>query len=371
MQHRPQYFSKIIKLIKLPKNNLGGKIVKLLISHFLTIFFPSLINHETDGPVTPRYLATSDTGKPSILQLMKVNFFLHSEHLLKRLTSFIPLAFTPEIFANFESTLSSGQASRNTIKNPFQNDTVMLLPQQQEIYDTINVHSQQGGLCLIMGEPGTGKTVIKEAIRQKSDKRMLIVTISRTMHTYTNTIRILCAAFNINDEGAHFKCEKRLIEAAYALKRDGKILVTVIDEAHLMEMETMRKLRLMFDEFPKNHNLILIGQLELLTNMSLTIYQDIKSRVTFSTTLKKLNPDDMKTFILDQISKAGMGHNTFTPEALSLITRSADGIIRRARNLCLSCMLEAVRDRKKTIDIDNVNRVLIQPHWRNDNDIQQ
>jgi type II secretory pathway predicted ATPase ExeA len=256
-------------------------------------------------------------------------------------------------------------------RNPFHIDSITLLPQQQEIFDTIKVHSQQGGLCLIMGEPGTGKTIIKEAIRQKTDKRMLIVTISRTMHTYTNTIKILCTAFNINDDGAHFKCEKRLIEAAFALKREGKILVTVIDEAHLMDMETMKKLRLMLEEFPQNHNLILIGQMELLANMSLTIYQDIKSRITFSTTLKKLNPDDMQLFILDQLTKAGVGHNTFTQEAIDLIVRAADGIIRRTRNLCLSCLLEAVRDRKKTIDIDNVNRVLIQPHWRNDNDIQQ
>ncbi|MCP4705264.1 MAG: AAA family ATPase [candidate division Zixibacteria bacterium] len=254
--------------------------------------------------------------------------------------------------------------------NPFQTDSVTLLPLQQEIFDTVKVHSQQGGLCLIMGEPGTGKTVIKEAIRQTIDKRMLIVTISRTMHTYTNTIKILCSAFNINDDGAHFKCEKRLIEAAFSLKREGKTLITVIDEAHLMDMETMRKLRLMFEEFPKNHNLILIGQLELLANMSLKMYQDIKSRVTYSTTLKKINPDDMELFILQQLEKAGMGHNTFTPDALALIIRSVDGIIRRARNLCLSCMLEAVRDRKKIIDIHIVNRVLIQPHWRNENDMQ-
>ncbi len=190
------------------------------------------------------------------------------------------------------------------------------------------------------------------------------------MHTYTNTIKILCSAFNINDDGAHFKCEKRLIEAAFALKREGKSLITVIDEAHLMDMETLRKLRLMFEEFPRNHNIILIGQLELLNNMSLKINDDIKSRITYSVTLKKLNPDDMELFILKELDKINLGHNTFTKEALDLIVRSADGILRRVRNLCLSCLLEAVRARKKSIDIDIVNSVLIQPHWRNETDTQ-
>jgi type II secretory pathway predicted ATPase ExeA len=255
-------------------------------------------------------------------------------------------------------------------KNPFNLDTIALLGYQQEIFDTVKVHSQQGGLCVIMGEPGTGKTVIKEALRQQADKRMIIVTVSRTMHTYSNTIKILCSAFSIEDQGAHFKCEKRLIEEAYTLNRQGKMLVTIIDEAHLMEIETLRKLRLMFEEFPKNHNLILIGQPALLGNLSLKVHDDIKSRITFSTVLKKLNPDDMEQFILNQLDNVGLGHNTFSPEALGLIVRSADGIIRRARNLCIACLLEAVRDRKKNIDLDIVNRVLIQPHWRNDYDMQ-
>ena len=58
-------------------------------------------------------------------------------------------------------------------------------------------------------------------------------------------------------------------------------------------------------------------------------------------------------------------------EAASITAAGAndcDGILRKAKNLCLSCMVEAVRSRKKTIDIDNVNRVLIQPHWRIDKD---
>jgi MSHA biogenesis protein MshM len=202
-------------------------------------------------------------------------------------------------------------------KNPFQLDTIALLPTQQDVYDTIKVHTQQGGLCLIMGEPGTGKSVIKEALRQNADKRSLIISVSRTMHTYSNTIKILCSAFNIDDEGAHFKCEKRIIDEAFTLNRAGKILLTIIDEAHLMDMDTLRKLRLMMEEFPKNHNLVLFGQMELIAKMALKVNDDIKSRITYSTTLKKLNPDDMETFILAELDKIGLGDITPLPRTRS------------------------------------------------------
>lgn len=254
--------------------------------------------------------------------------------------------------------------------NPFSQENVSLLNHQQEIYDTLRVHCQQGGLCLVLGTPGTGKTVIKESLKQNADKRMLVVTVARTLHTYTNTIKILCQAFNIDYEGSDFKCEKRLIEEAFSLNRQGKMLITIIDDAHLMEMNTLRKLRLLFEDFPKNHNIILIGQPSLLNNMSLIVNQDIKSRITYSTIMRKLNPDDMQSFILSQLNRVKLGHNTFTEEALDLIVRSCDGILRHARNLCLSCLLEAVRARTKTIDLNNVNRVLIQPHWRKDYDME-
>ncbi len=248
--------------------------------------------------------------------------------------------------------------------NPFSTDSVILLPHQQDVYDILKVHSQQGGLCLLMGEPGTGKTMIKESLKQNANKQMVVISVARTLHTYINTTKILCQAFNIDFGGSHFKCEKRLIEEAFSLNRQGKMLVTIIDDAHLMDMETLRKLRLLFEDFPKNHNIILIGQPTLLYNMSLKVNDDIKSRVTYSTTMLKLTEDDMQAFILTELDKSGMGHNTFSEDALALVIRSADGILRKAKNLCLSCLLEAVRTQKRTVELSHVNKVLIQPHWR-------
>ena len=137
-----------------------------------------------------------------------------------------------------------------------------------------------------------------------------------------------------------------------------------------MGMETLRKLRLLFEDFPKNHNLILMGETSLIHNISLSINQDIKSRITFSEFLKKVNPDDMKNFIFKELDNAGLGHNIFSEDALSLIIRSSDGILRKVRNICLACMIEAVRTGKKVIETRHVNSVLIQPHYRIEKEVE-
>jgi len=253
-------------------------------------------------------------------------------------------------------------------RNPFDTESITLLPHQQEIFDILIVHAQQGGLCLVLGEPGTGKSVLKQTLLHHDPKRMITPVVNRTLHTYHNTLRILCGAFQIEFEGRDHRCEKLLVQEAFKIHRAGKMLVPIIDDAHLMPSECLRKLRLLFEDFPHSHNLVLIAQPPLLQALTLTINEEIRSRVTYSVVLPRLAPEIIQQFILAQLDRAGLGHNTFTAEALALMVRSGEGLLRRTRNLCLSSLIEAVRDQTRIVDLKQVNRVLIQPHWRKDCD---
>jgi MSHA biogenesis protein MshM len=227
----------------------------------------------------------------------------------------------------------------------------------------------QFGPAHVLGVPGAGKSVLKQSLQRLPENQHLVATVARTLHTYTNTVKILCDAFRIEFESSAFACERKLIEQAFSLNHAGKSLTTILDDAHLMDLANLRKLRLLFEDFPKNHNLVLIGRPNLLANLDLGVNQDIKSRVTYSVIVKRLGPDAMQSFLLRELDRVGLGHNTFTRPAVDLVVRSADGVLRKARNLAVGCMIEAVRSANKTIDLDNVNRVLMQPHWQKDADL--
>jgi type II secretory pathway predicted ATPase ExeA len=142
------------------------------------------------------------------------------------------------------------------------------------------------------------------------------------------------------------------------------MLAPIIDDAHLIEVHDLRRLRLLFEDFPKNHNLVLVAQPGLLTSLALTPNHDIQSRVTYSVLVPRLASDDIERFIRRELDAVALPHAAFSADAFGLIVRSSEGYLRRARNLCLGSLLEAVRDRTRTVDLKQVNRLLLQPHWR-------
>ena len=248
-------------------------------------------------------------------------------------------------------------------KDPFNRSGLTLMSQQKKSLDIIKIHSQQGGFSVIVGAPGVGKTVLREHIEALQNERdITVVSCSRTMHTYPNILKQLAESFKVDVPVKDL--EKALIQNAYQHIRDCKTLYILIDEAHLLEMQVLRKLRLLFERFPKKHNLVLLGQNDLLYYLSMMVNQDIKSRITYSQHLLPLNDEDMEQYIIKELESVRLGINTFDSAATELIVRSAQGNLRLCRNLCYGSLIEACRETKKIVTISHVNNVLVQPHWR-------
>ena len=116
--------------------------------------------------------------------------------------------------------------------------------------------------------------------------------------------------------------ENELIQNAFNHIRERKTLYILIDEAHLLDMQVLRKLRLLFERFPKKHSLVLFGQRDLLYYLSMNVNQDIKSRITYSANIIRLNDDDMERYIVKELEAVRMGINSFDQAATELIIRS-------------------------------------------------
>ena len=255
------------------------------------------------------------------------------------------------------------KATFGLTKEPFSREAPELLPQQAQILEIIRIHAQHGGFSVVIGSPGVGKSILREHIEAlDKEKSVVVVSFSRTMHSYLNILKQLALSFKI--EVPDKDLEKALIQAAFGYIRDRKTLYTLIDEAHLLDMTALRKLRLLFDQFPKKHNLVLFGQQDLLHYLSMNVNQDIKSRITYSKNILPLSDHELEQYIIKELEAVRLGANTYDSAATELIIRSAQGNLRLCRNLCYGSLIETCRENKRVVTISHVNNVLIQPHWR-------
>ncbi len=248
-------------------------------------------------------------------------------------------------------------------KEPFFHHDHALLPQQSEAMEMIRIHAQHGGFSVILGNPGVGKSVLREHLEKLGQERDVVVaSFTQTMHTYRPILTQLAQSLQITARSNEL--ENALIQAAYRHAKAQKCLYIVIDEAHLLDVTVLRKLRLLFERFPKNHNLVLLGHPELMLRLSMMCNEDIKSRISYSKQILPMNETDLSDFITAQLSAVGLGVNTFDEAALQIILRVVQGNLRLCRNLCYAALIATCMDKQRICTVTHVNSALLQPHWR-------
>ena len=255
------------------------------------------------------------------------------------------------------------KATFGLTQEPFYRRDVALLPQQAEALEMIRIHAQHGGFSLIVGNPGVGKSVIREHLEGLGKGRdTVVVSFTQTLHTYQPILMQLAQSLQVD---ARMKdLEKVLIEAAFRHVQAQKSLYIVIDEAHLLEMVILRKLRLLFERFPKKHNLVLLGQPELMFRLSMMTNEDIKNRISYSKQVLPLNDADLGAFIVAELAAVGLGANTLDEAALQVVLRAVQGNLRLCRNLCYASLVATCLDGQRICTVSHVNAALLQPHWR-------
>jgi type II secretory pathway predicted ATPase ExeA len=255
------------------------------------------------------------------------------------------------------------KATFGLTQEPFYRREVALLPQQSEALEMIQIHAQHGGFSVITGLPGVGKSVIRAHLEAMGKERdTAVVSFTQTLHTYQPILRQLAESLQLQ---APLKdLEKELIQAAYRHVQSHKNLYIVVDEAHLLDVTILRKLRLLFERFPKKHNLVLLGHPELMYRLSMLCNEDIKSRISYSRQLLPLHDADLAKFIVGELAAVGLGANTLDEAALQIILRAVQGNLRLCRNLCYASLIAMCMDQQRICTISHVNSALSQPHWR-------
>ena len=218
---------------------------------------------------------------------------------------------------------------------------------------------QRGGIMLLVGDPGVGKTI---ALRKFVSG--LNENIFRPVYTPLSTLKGADLLRHINDRlGLTNRASKAAVYAQIqqemldAKEQRGKTILLIIDEAHLLRTPSLQELRLLtnfkmdsFDPFI----LILAGQTELRKTMDLGVMEAFSQRIALRHIMPPLNPAETVDYIEKHMKIAGATEPIFAPDALAAVYEVSFGIPRRIGITAEMALTLAMLEGKKSVDADMV-----------------
>ena len=134
----------------------------------------------------------------------------------------------------------------------------------------------------------------------------------------------------------------------------GRSVVCILDEAHLLDKETLEEFRFLLNcnfDSESPMSLILVGQRELWDQkLRLQTYAAIRQRIYMKILIERLEASEVRGYIAAHLSYAGCSQELFTSDAEEEIYKVSGGIMREINAICEKTLLYACQQQKRLID---------------------
>jgi general secretion pathway protein A len=233
-----------------------------------------------------------------------------------------------------------------------------------------------GGVVLLTGEIGAGKTTVCRCFLEQIPKRCNVAYIFNPKLTVIELLKTVCDEFRIplDPDRPHSETVKEYLDPIndFLLKTHavGQNNVLIIDEAQNLSTDVLEQLRLLTNLETNERKLlqiILIGQPELRDMLAKPELEQLAQRVTARYHLKALSQPETMQYIRHRLGVAGLsGVLPFEREARKRIHQLSRGVPRRINLLCDRALLGAYAGSRSRVDRDTVDKAAAEVFGEND-----
>ncbi len=202
-----------------------------------------------------------------------------------------------------------------------------------------------GGVILLTGEVGTGKTTLSRKLLENIPDNIDIAWIVNPRLSVEELLAAICDELMINYPKGNCSIKiftdlisNRLIQAH---GRNHNV-VLIIDEAQNLSPEVLEQLRLLTNLETSERKLlqiVLLGQPELKTMLERSDLRQLAQRITARYHLHELSRTETGKYIHHRLAVGGCDRPVFSPRAIKLIHRISHGTPRLINLICDRAML--------------------------------
>lgn len=243
-------------------------------------------------------------------------------------------------------------------------DHIISYSQLEELRNLLHLTISSRSMGLLTGEAGTGKTTAVHIVADELPSNKYTVVYLGQDQDGSNLCRRL--AFSLGLKPRLSRTHTLLAISQFLSDNrleQGREILLVIDEAHLLDNATLEDIRLLTnDNFDSQSplSIILVGQLPLRTRLKGIGFEAINQRLRFRYALEGFSEQETENYIRHHMRLIDFPENFFDSAACKLIFQAARGVIREINNLALLSFLKACGNGLKKVDAKLVRQVLDQ-----------
>lgn len=237
-------------------------------------------------------------------------------------------------------------------------------PYVNEVLGRLAYAADRQLFAVLTGDAGCGKsTTVRKFTESLSKERYILLYLSDSKLTPRWFYKGLLDQLGIESKFYRGDAKRQLHKEIEILRGvQKKQVVGVLDEAHLLDKETLEEFRFLlnfkFDSMSPM-SLILIGQTELWDKLKLQRYTAIRQRIDMNCVLPHLDRAQTEQYMNSHLYYAGCNHELFTEKAVDEIFRSSSGTMRVINRICEKCLMYAFQQQKKLVD-DHMVRYVVE-----------
>ena len=220
-------------------------------------------------------------------------------------------------------------------------------------------------IIVIIGEVGTGKTIMLNALRDRLDKNTKVIFIFNTEITFKQMLILaLCQLKLIPSQKGVSTAEALQLLSEFAKNQSlkGGNLLFIVDEAQNLKKSALENLRLLSNieiQGIKLIQLLLSGQPKLDYNLRKPELQNLVQRISMKRYFTNLSEKDTYGYIAHRLKMSGYkGQPIFEKKSLKLIWEYTEGIPRKINILCNNALMLGYAIEKKIIEKNIIREVI-------------
>lgn len=214
---------------------------------------------------------------------------------------------------------------------------------------------EQEGYALLLGQPGVGKTTLIIALLKELGDRVIPAVVTNPRVAALDFMNMM--ALELGLPGPYQTKGQFLVALTDLIKRsrrEGKVVLLVIDEAHSLPPDMVEELRLLGnldDSTPRVLNIFLVGQPELVKLLKSSNAVSLLQRLRRYHVLRPLSQEETKAYVRHRLRVAGGDPGTFDDQALEGVYRLSRGIPRLINSVCDDALLLAFTREQLKVDL--------------------